>query len=286
MANRDQRIAQAKDHISRVKGIFETDIARALEGIRIYEEGEARAVELEEARFENTTAHTAWTGIANALSFAEGKVCVVDPAHFTRPGGGYMNGAWDIESQLCAESNLLPILEGMDKTFYAENRHYGRGGLNSDRAVYIEDVVFTIKGKMKHCDVLVISPVNRKMALENNRSEAECDTDMRNRIISLMNIAAMNKADTLVLADFGCGYMGNDGKVVAGLFKEWLDEHPGQFETVIFAIAGGPALDDFRDVFPEKPKEDVVEQPVKTEDDDEDEEIDIEPVSEGRWVFE
>ena len=184
------------------------------------------------------------------------------------------------------ESNLVPILEGMDKTFYAENRHYGHGGLNSDRAMYIEDVVFTIKGKMEYCDVLVISPVNRKMALENNRSEAECDTDMKNHIVSLMNLAAMNKADTLVLADFGCGYMCNDGKVVAGLFKEWLDAHPDQFETVIFAIAVGPALDDIRVVFPEKPKEFVIKEAPKTDELEEDDgEIDVEPVSEGRWVF-
>jgi uncharacterized protein (TIGR02452 family) len=286
MSIRTRRSEEARSHVARVRGIFASETSTSISKAKIYEDGSSRDVELEEARFEKTDAYTAWTGIADVLASANGKVCVVDPAHFTKPGGGYMNGAWDIESQLCSESNLFPILEGLESVFHAGNRHYGRGGLNSDRAVYIEDVMFITNGKMVRRDVLAISPVNRKMALENNRSEPECDLDLCNRVNSIMNIAALNSADTLVLSDFGCGYMGNDADVVAGLFKRWLDEHPGQFETVIFAIAGGPALDDFRDVFPEKPREVVVQESQDVDmTEDEDDSTDVEPTSEGRWVF-
>ena len=286
MTPKEERAKEARDHISRVNGIFEAETAASIERVVIYEDGDMRNPELGEAKFEDTEAVTAWESVAKAIEKAKGRVCVVDPAHFTRPAGGYEKGSWDIESQICAESNLAPILKGIAQRFHQSNKHYGRGGLNSDRAAYIEGVVFTTSGEMKKCDVLAISPVNRKMARENNRSEAECDQDLANRVKTLLNIAAVHEIDTLVLHDFGCGWMGNDGASVAGLFKAWLDEHPGHIGKVVFAIAGGPALDDFRDVFPEEKR--VVETEVsgeETENGADDFEIGIEQTSEGRWVF-
>ena len=73
--------------------------------------------------------------------------------------------------------------------------------------------------------------------------------DLAHRIETIMRIAAVNEADTLVLGAFGCGFFGNDPEQVAGLLKSWLDAHGGQFEKVVFSIAGGPALDAFREAF-------------------------------------
>ena len=49
---------------------------------------------------------------------AEGKTLVVDPASFTRPGGGYEDGAFGPEQILCANSNLYPVLRGMKRAYY------------------------------------------------------------------------------------------------------------------------------------------------------------------------
>ena len=289
MSTKEERAAEARKHIGTMKGIFEKEIIDSAERTVLYEDGIGRNLDIPEPENESTHAVIAWKPLPKALAEASGKVCVVDPAHFTRPAGGYFNGSKDPESQLCMESNLAPILEKLNDSFYLKNKQGSRGGLNSDHAAYIPDVIFTTDGIMRKCDVLVISPVNRRMALENNRSEAECGIDMSYRIEALMRIGAANAAQTLIVNDFGCGYFGNDIKIVASMFSAWLNEHPGIFKKVVFAIPGGPSLDAFKEFFPLEEKESQDElRPVLNDDEDDSEEweIDVEPVSDGRWVFE
>lgn len=288
MPTKEERAAEAKKHNGLVRGVFESDIKAAIASAVIYEDGDGRELELPEARFEETQAVVMWEPIARAVEHASGKVCVLDSANFRNPGGNYLNGGWSPEEQICAESILFPVLEGLRASYYEVNRQSGRGGLNTDRAVYLTDIVFTTGGVTKMRDILVIAPVNRRFALENHRSEAECDQDLANRVEAIMRIAAAHEIDTLVLHAFGCGFFENDPKVVAGLFKSWLDAHPGQFQRVVFAIAGGPSLDVFREVFPyeETRRVQVAEEEVEKDEDEDDEDYtDVEPTSDGRWVF-
>lgn len=290
MPTKEERASEAKKHNGLVRGVFASEIENAIESAVIYEDGEGRELPIPEARFEETRVGVAWDSLANVIEGAAGKVCVLDPASFTRPGGNYLGGGWSPEEQICAESNLFPVLEGLKGRFHDANRQSGRGGLNSDRAIYLSNIVFTTAGVTKTRDVLAISPVNRRLALQNNRPEAECDMDLANRIEALMRITAANEPDTLVLCAFGCGFFENDPTRVANLFKRWLDEHPGLFERVVFAIAGGPSLDAFRAVFPEEEsrRAAVEEEPQEGRDaeDDEDEDgTDVAPTSDGRWVF-
>ena len=285
MTTKEQRRVAAERHMGLVRGVFFKDTDRSLDGAHVYEEGAGAELELPSPKFDETEVSVSWEPLAPAIAKAGGKVCVVDPANFSRPGGNYLAGAWDPESQICAESNLYAILEGLKENFHDINRQSGRGGLNSDRAVYVEDVVFTTDGVMRKRDVLVISPVNRRLALENQRSESECDADMANRIEALLRIAATHQPDTLVLNAFGCGFPGNDDATVANLFKDWLDAHPGAFGKVVFAIPGGPSLDAFREVFPE---EEAELRPATLWESDEEkpgEGLGVEAVSDGRWVF-
>lgn len=289
MPTKEERQAEAKKHNGLVRGVFATEIREAVESAVIYEDGEGRELDLPEPRFEETQVSVAWDTITRVVEAATGKVCVLDPASFTRPGGNYLGGGWSPEEQVCAESNLFPVLEGLKQRYYDANRQSGRGGLNTDRALYLKDIVFTTAGVTKKRDVLAIAPVNRRMALENHRPEAECDQDLVNRIEALMRIAAANEPDTLVLCAFGCGFFDNDPAWVAGLFKQWLEAHPGLFERVVFAIAGGPSLDAFREVFPveDTRRTAIVEeaQPQHDDEEDDEDEVDIAPTSDGRWVF-
>lgn len=287
MPTKEERQAEAAKHNGLVRGVFASDIEAAVASAKVYEDGDGRELELAEPRFEQTQAVVVWEPLARAIERAAGKVCVLDSANFTRPGGNYLGGGWSPEEQICAESNLFPVLEGLKAIYHDANRQATHGGLNSDRALYLTDIVFTTGGVTKKRDVLVMAPVNRRFALENHRSEAECDMDLANRIEAIMRIAAANEVDTLVLHAFGCGFFENDPKAVAELFKGWLDAHPGQFERVVFAIAGGPSLDVFRDVFPfEETRRQVVVEEVVDDDEDDDESTDVEQTSDGRWVFE
>ena len=288
MPTKEERRKEAARHTGMVKGLFASEIEKTVESAVLYEDGEGRDLALPEPRFEKTTIKVEWSGIATVASSSYGKVCLLDPANYRTPGGNYLGGGWSPEEQICAESNLFPILEGLRETYYAGNKHTGRGGLYSDRALYLSDVIFTTGGIMQKRDVIVCAPPNRRFALENNRSEAECDIDLANRVRTILHIAAVHEVDTLVLNAFGCGFFDNDPSKVAGLFQTWLDAHPGQFQRVVFAIAGGPALDVFRAVFPRETKEGAkVPVAVDVEDgDDEYDDIDVKQTSEGRWVFE
>ena len=135
MPTKEERKAEALKHNGMVKGIFATEIAKAVETAVIYEDGDGRELELPEPRFESTEAKVAWMDAPRAAARAKGKVCLVDPANYRTPGGNYLGGGWSPEEQICAESNLFPILEGLRETYYAANKHTGHGGLNSDRAL-------------------------------------------------------------------------------------------------------------------------------------------------------
>ncbi len=288
MPTKEERRIEAEKHLGLVKGLFATETAKTVESAILYEDGDGRDLELPEPRFEKTDISVEWGSLADAVAHAKGRVCVIDPASYRMPGGNYLNGGWGTEEQICAESNLFPVLEGLRAQYHDANRQSTHGGLNSDRALYLADVMFTTGGTMKKRNVVVCAPPNRNFALQNHRSEAECDMDLANRIQTILRIAAVNEADTLVLGAFGCGYFGNDPEQVAQLFNTWFDAHPGQFQTVVFSIAGGPALDAFRAAFPasEAPKAAEPEEDRGDEFDDDLDDWFRSDDNNGRWIFE
>lgn len=288
MPTREERQTEASKHIGLVKGLFASDIAKTIEGAVLYEDGEGRDLPIPEPRFEKTEITVERIDAAEAVARAKGKACVLDFASYRTPGGGYVNGGWAQEEALCAQSNLLPILEGLRDVYYEPNRRSMRGGLYTDRALYLEDVVFTVDGSMKKRDVIVCAAVNRRFALENHRSEPECDIDMMHRVHAVMGIAAAHEVDTLVLGAFGCGIFGNDPTKVALLFQDWLEAHPGQFERVVFAIPGGPNSDVFKEVFGVAPAKEAPKPVMVDHNDDEEDDDWRYELSEnnGRWVFE
>ena len=262
---KDGRKADAEKHIKTMNAVFANETAQAFQAIREYKDGEARELPAPEAVAEATEIEVRRTDTVSAIYAAKGKVIALDFASFTKPGGGYANGAWAQEEALCAESNLYPILLKKKASFYDENRQYVRGGLYTDRSLFVPDVVFARGGSVRKTGIIVTAAPNRIWALENHRDEKEIDADLVNRVETVMAIAADQGCDTLVLGAFGCGVFGNDPVRVAALFRQWLDAHPGVFAKVVFAIPGGPNLDAFQDAFDHK---EAASAPVETEDDD------------------
>ena len=137
---------------------------------------------------------------------------------------------------LCSDSNLFEVLDGIKRSFHARNRDYRRGMLFTDRCAYLPDVAFSRDGTVRKADVIAIAEPMRKRALENHRSEAECDHEQARRIETILCVAAANGCETLVTGAFGCGRLGYPVQQVIDLFKKWLDAHPGALKRVVFAV--------------------------------------------------
>lgn len=224
-------------------------------------EEDAEAAEAEEAMVSDGAAGAATpqateTTVKVVTSFAPealyrdatGKTMIADPGAFTRPGGAYEDGAFGPEQILCSESNLYPILVAHKRDFYDKNRDYRRGSLFTDRALYVPEVLFSRGGDVRRADVLVIAEPVRAFALENHRSERECDKALADRIEAIFRIAAANGTETLIVGAFGCGRNGYPVEQVIELIQNWIAEHPGAVPNVVFAVPRMHA-DAFREAF-------------------------------------
>lgn len=271
MADKDEQRAERREaaakHLGLVKATLAKETASTVDAAVIYEEGEGRDLPLPEPKT-SATEVLVTTSFAPAALYREGhgRVAVVDPAAFTRPGGAYEDGAFGPEQILCAESDLYPVLCGIEESYHAANREYRRGMLFTDRAAFLPDVVFLRGGTVKKADVIVIAEPQRVRALENHRSERECDNALRDRIETLLRIAAANDCDTLVCGAFACGRLGYDPQQVIGLFQEWIAAHQGVIPRIVFAVPRAFAAA-FEVAFP-KEEEVIVASPAEEEDDE------------------
>lgn len=270
MAEKEERAAQAAKHSALMRGAFASETAATVDAARIYDEGEGRALELPEPAHEGTETVVTRAFAPEALyRFGKGKTVLVDPASFTRPGGAYEDGAFGPEQILCSQSNLYQVLCGIKEVFHDANRDYRRGQLFTDRAAYLPDVAFS-QGTVRKADVVAIAEPLRARALENHRSERECDNALAQRIEAFMNIAAANECETLIVGAFGCGRLGWSAEHVAGLFKAWIDAHPGALGRVVFAVPRA-SFDTFDALFgkPEEATPVAIEPAASDEEEDE-----------------
>lgn len=275
MPSKEERQAEAKKHIALMKSVFFAETDAAIKSAKFYEDGEGRELPIPEPRFEATATEVTTDFMVTALYKHKGTVALVDPAAFSKPAGGYEEGSFGPEQALCSESNLYPVLSGLKKEYYDKNRGFASGQIYNDHAMYLSDVTFTRNGSIRKAGVVVIAAPNRTRALENHRSPEGIDQALGFRIEALLRIAAANGADTLICNAFGCGALGNDPQQVIGLFKGWLDAHPGVFETVVFAVPRA-SFDAFDAAFgAPKPEEPAVTAPA---DDDEDDELDLDSI--------
>ena len=148
--------------------------------------------------------------------------------------------------------------------------------LFTDRALYLPDVAFVSDGTIRRADVLAIPEPIRTRALENHRSERECEHALASRIESLLRIAAENGCETLVVGAFGCGAQGFDAEMSVGLFKAWIEAHPGAIAHITFAVPRA-SFDAFDAAFGEKkaPEPEVV--PTAVADEDAEDDFDFDP---------
>lgn len=258
MADREERKELAAKHNALMKGAFGADTQATVDAAVIYEDGFAAKQDIP-AREEQTKTQVTSAFAPEALyRFGEGHTIIVDPTSFTRPGGNYVEGGAGPEATLCMESNLYQVLCGVKGAYHDANKKAQSGGLFSSRAILLPDVVFSRSGAIRKADILAVAEPMRARALENHRSERECDWALADRIATLLTLAAVNECDTLICGAFGCGRNGYAAEQVAELFASWLNEHPNALGRVIFSVPRA-AFEAFDTRFGQ-PKEEVVQQ--------------------------
>jgi uncharacterized protein (TIGR02452 family) len=199
------------------------------------------------------------------------KVCVLNFASSTNPGGGVDKGSSAQEECLCRCSTLYPCLKSsdlMDK-FYVPHRKKG-DPLYDDDIIYTPDVVvvrddtneenvFSSSEQYK-VDVVTCAAPNLRSKPSNyynpnagwkpaQISKNDLFALLKKRIRRILSVCEANGAEVVVLGAFGCGAFCNPPKMVAKAFEQVLQEFDGSFDTIEFAVYCPPHKEENYEAF-------------------------------------
>jgi uncharacterized protein (TIGR02452 family) len=193
-----------------------------------------------------------------------GRVAVLNFASARNPGGGYLNGAQAQEEALCRASALYTCLVGV-RQFYDHHRAH-RDPFYTDRVIHSPAVpVFRDdRGRLLDtpCAVGFLTAAAPNAGVIRRTAPDRADALPRAlavRAERVLETAAAEGYDRLVLGAWGCGVFQNDPAQVAGAFRALLG--PGgrfarTFEHVVFGIldrtTGNTIRGAFLRAFPER----------------------------------
>lgn len=184
-----------------------------------------------------------------ANAYAGMKVAVLNFANNHYIGGAPFSAGAQEES-LCRCSTLLPCLEAMKKPFYQKHRdQYSSGQLDfmgNDDLIYTPDVVVfktdertdpVYPQMMEREDwykVNVITCAAPQM-MGITRLPDNYEDIIRSRIKKILDVAAKEGNEVVILGAWGCGAFKNPVEIVARIFAESLRNY--NFKIVEFALA-------------------------------------------------
>ena len=200
---------------------------------------------------DDTTFHCAQAYAADGC-----RTAVLNFANAYSPGGGVANGVMAQEECLCRSSNLYSALTipYLLKNYYKWNAR-NTGDMGTDAVIYSPGVtVFKTDDPVPRdmepwfqVDVLTsaapyIDPDKKKPVTEDKLRAV-----LTGRIRNILEVAAAQDTDVLILGAFGCGAFHNPPALVAELFRDWLVGHGygRYFERVLFAIPDRPGNSNF-----------------------------------------
>lgn len=186
------------------------------------------------------------------------RVCVLNFASATNPGGGVVHGSSAQEEAICRCSTLYPCLntKEMWDGFYGPHRR-------ADNPLYNDDCIFTPAVKVfksdinfpellpeaKWWDVNVITcaapnlrnvPSNRMNPNAGSKKVDISYDDLKVlhtvRIQRIFEVAMANKADVPILGAFGCGAFCNPPELVAEVFAEFTEKYRECFDVIEYAV--------------------------------------------------
>lgn len=186
------------------------------------------------------------------------KVCVLNFASATNPGGGVVNGSSAQEECICRCTTLYPCLNSkyLWQNFYAIHRAAGDPLYNNDCiytpkvCVFKSDTIFPeplSKEDWWQVNILTCAapnlrekPSNAMNPCAGNTAAKVTATELENlltsRIRRIFEVAASNENDVLILGAFGCGAFRNPPEIVAKVFNAVMQDYLYHFETIEYAV--------------------------------------------------
>ena len=186
-----------------------------------------------------------------AKAYKGQKTAVLNFANNRSIGGNpfYANAQ---EEALCRCSTLLPCLEAMREPFYTKHRNLIRNKemdyMGNDDLIYTPDVIVfktdertePIYPKLMEpnewykVDVITSAAPELFRAIRSIPIE-EYEGIITSRIKKILDVAAKEKDEVLILGRWGCGVFMNDPKIVSNVFYTLLKNYG--FKIVEFALA-------------------------------------------------
>ena len=223
-AEKEERAKMAQAHTEHMKRCFGDAIKNSVTKSHIYGPGMIKKVPdpTDEPTEVILAACGSVEGIVNSYKDGE-KIAVLNFASYRNPGGMFINGSRAQEECLCHESFLYNVLVQFPE-YYEWNENHKNRALYTDRAIYSPEVLFIHDGHTYPTDVITCAAPNLSWAIRYNNDEAKRDNHgiLRNRIKFVLDIAAAQGVDTLVLGAFGCGVFKQDATEVANDFMDFL----------------------------------------------------------------
>ncbi len=167
-----------------------------------------------------------------ALNFASAK----------NPGGGFLGGSRAQEESLARSSALYASLL-TQRPYYDANRA-GPPAVYTDHAIYSPSVpVFrddegALLDRPYDVSFVTMPAVNVSAMRQHGRLDGDLiERTMTRRVGHVLALAAARGHCVLVLGAWGCGVLGNDPDLIAGLFADALASPLGRcFEHMTFAV--------------------------------------------------
>ena len=195
---------------------------------------------------------------AEVYARQEKKVCVLNFASATNPGGGVVNGSSAQEECICRCTTLYPCLntDAMWNAFYKPHRKVSNLLYNNDCiytpgvCVFKSDTNFpeTLpKNEWWSVNVLTCAAPNLREHPSNAMNpyagdtavkitSAELEKLLMKRIRRIFEITIANGNEVLILGAFGCGAFRNPPEIVAKVFNAVMQDYLCYFDTIEYAV--------------------------------------------------
>lgn len=186
------------------------------------------------------------------------KTCVLNFASAGNPGGGVVNGSSAQEEALCRCSTLYFNLNTSEmwNRFYSPHRA-AHDPIHNDDIIYTprvtvfkSDTAFPSalpEAEWYELDVISCAAPNLREHPSNSMNTGDGDRRIRlapgelrrlheKRLSRILNVAASNGEEAIILGAFGCGAFRNDPKVVSAAAAAVIPQYRTRFKVIEFAI--------------------------------------------------
>lgn len=181
------------------------------------------------------------------------RVCVLNFASATNPGGGVVHGSSAQEECLCRCSTLYNCLNTrtMWDGFYTPHRKSGDPLHNNDiiftpGVQVIKDDDYNVLPQPFAVDVITCAAPNLRTNPSNPYNPGDGDASSIPpqelfhlhiaRARRILDVAALNNAEVVILGAFGCGAFRNDPLIVARAYNGVIKQYLHNFRTIEFAV--------------------------------------------------